>query len=74
MTLGTFNPAFTYPIFGEEETIYGYKDLKVVLRYNASDMRPNLQVTYKKKLKPVGPEVETTDIVARMEEVLPPGK
>lgn len=72
VTVGSFHPAFTYPIFGEEETIYGYKNLKLGLRYNASDMRPNLQVTYSRKLKTVGLEVETTDIAAHMEEVLPP--
>lgn len=24
-----FNPKFTYPIFGEQEKIYGYKDLRI---------------------------------------------
>lgn len=27
-----FNPAFTYPIFGEKEKIYGYKGLQVEVR------------------------------------------
>ena len=25
----TFNPEFTYPIFGDHETAFGYKDLEV---------------------------------------------
>lgn len=24
-----FNPTFTYPIFGEKEKIYGYKNLQI---------------------------------------------
>ena len=24
-----FNPTFTYPIYGEKEVIFGYKDLKI---------------------------------------------
>lgn len=29
----TFEPDFVYPIFGEEETVYGYKDLKIKLYF-----------------------------------------
>jgi len=32
-----FNPVFTYPIFGEQEQIYGYKDLHInVIRTDPS--------------------------------------
>jgi histone acetyltransferase 1 len=36
-----FNPAFTYPIFGEKEKIYGYKGLQVEVRpsHNATIIR-----------------------------------
>jgi histone acetyltransferase 1 len=27
-----FNPDFTYPIFGEQEQIFGYKDLMINVR------------------------------------------
>lgn len=37
-----FKPTWTYPIVGDQETIFGYKDLKITLRFNASDMRPHL--------------------------------
>ncbi|KAH6888547.1 acyl-CoA N-acyltransferase [Thelonectria olida] len=65
--IATFNPKFTYPIFGEEEKIFGYKDLKVSLRYRANDMRPHLRTTYKSKFKPDG-ESEPLDITAVLEE------
>ena len=69
-TLHTFNPKFTYPIFGEEERIFGYQGLKINLRYNACDMRPSLQITYNKKFKPVG-ETSATDLKPILEEFLP---
>ncbi|TVY68765.1 Histone acetyltransferase type B catalytic subunit, partial [Lachnellula suecica] len=69
-TLSTFHPKFTYPIFGDEESIFGYQGLKINLKYNSNDMRPNLQILYTKKYKPVG-DVEPTDLKAALEEFLP---
>ncbi|KAH8805646.1 acyl-CoA N-acyltransferase [Xylogone sp. PMI_703] len=66
----TFNPKMTYSIFGDEERIFGYQGLKINLKYNASDMRPNLQVNYSKKFKSVG-ETEPTDVKAILENYLP---
>lgn len=69
-TLHTFNPKMTYSIFGDDERIFGYKGLKINLRYNASDMRPNLQVSYSKKFAAVG-ETEATDVKELLEPFLP---
>lgn len=66
----TFHPKFTYPVFGDEETIFGYQGLKINLKYHVSDMRPVVQVTYNKKFKAVG-ETEPTDVKAILEGVLP---
>ena len=60
----------TYSIFGEEEQVFGYKGLKINLRFNAHDMRPQLQVLYTKKFKAVG-ETEPTDVNGILEEYLP---
>lgn len=60
----------TYSIFGNEEQIFGYKGLKINLRYNASDMRPHLAISYNKKFKAVG-DTEPTDVKAVLEEYLP---
>ncbi|GFP52239.1 histone acetyltransferase type B catalytic subunit [Trichoderma asperellum] len=66
-TIATFHPKFTYSIFGDDEKIFGYKDLKIQLRYRANDMRPHLRLAYSKKFKPVG-EHEPTDVVEILEE------
>ncbi|KAF4957581.1 hypothetical protein FGADI_3050 [Fusarium gaditjirri] len=65
--LATFNPRHTYSIFGEEEQIFGYKDLKVSLRFRANDMRPHLKTSYSKKFKIVGGP-EPTDVAAILKE------
>jgi hypothetical protein len=38
-----FHPSFTYPIYGEEEKIYGYKDLEidVCFFFSGSVFSPN---------------------------------
>ncbi|CAK7272001.1 histone acetyltransferase 1 [Sporothrix epigloea] len=69
-SIASFNPKFTYSIFGDEETIIGYQNLKISLRFHASDMRPNLQVTSSKKLKHA--EIEPTDIRTVLKAYLQP--
>ncbi|KAJ9328694.1 hypothetical protein DTO027B5_3172 [Paecilomyces variotii] len=52
-TLSTFHPQFTYPIFGDEETIFGYKGLIIRLRFAAHDLRPHVHISYDEKFKAV---------------------
>ncbi|KAI0834825.1 putative histone acetyltransferase type b catalytic subunit [Hypoxylon sp. FL0890] len=69
-TIATFQPKFTYPIFGQEEQIFGYKNLTIAFQFDARDMRPNLNVRFSKKFKKVG-DIEATPIETIMEEFLP---
>ncbi|KAI1757430.1 histone acetyltransferase type B catalytic subunit [Xylaria castorea] len=66
----SFGPKFTYPIFGEDERIFGYKNLKVNLQYDARNLRPHLSVSSSKKFNTVG-EVEAVNVRDVMKEVLP---
>ncbi|XDG01225.1 hypothetical protein ABKA04_000840 [Annulohypoxylon sp. FPYF3050] len=66
----TFKPKFTYPIFGEEERIFGYKGLKINLAFDARDFRPNFSVSSSRKFTSVG-EVEALDVKETMKEYLP---
>lgn len=68
----TFKPKFTYPIFGEEERIFGYKGLKINLAFDARDFRPNFSVSSSRKFTSVG-EVEALDVKETMKEYLPGG-
>ncbi|KAL9135195.1 MAG: hypothetical protein Q9175_003615 [Cornicularia normoerica] len=69
-TISSFHPQFTYPIFGEEERIFGYQSLKLNLRFAAHDLRPNLEILYDKKFKAVG-DTKATDIKETLKEWTP---
>ncbi|OJD21086.1 hypothetical protein ACJ73_07574 [Blastomyces percursus] len=60
--LSTFRPEFTYPIFGEEESIFGYKGLSIRLRYSAHDLRSNIHISYNEKFKTVA-DVAPVDLL-----------
>ena len=40
-TIEPFHPAFTYPIYGEKEAIFGYKDLEIKVRGTHLDQCSN---------------------------------
>ncbi|TGJ85618.1 hypothetical protein E0Z10_g3143 [Xylaria hypoxylon] len=68
--VSSFHPNFTYPVFGEDERIFGYKGLKINLQYDARNLRPHLSVSSAKKFNSVG-EVEAVNIREVMKEFLP---
>jgi histone acetyltransferase 1 len=67
-----FQPAFTYPIFGEEEAIFGYQDLSINLTFTAHDMRPQLDVKYGKIFSAENAaDIQPTDIKEILHDFLP---
>lgn len=66
-----FHPQFTYPIVGEAETIFGYKDLDIDLRFAAHDLRPNVRISYQKKFPSVG-ETSALNLNETLQTYLPP--
>ncbi|OJD36130.1 histone acetyltransferase type b catalytic subunit [Diplodia corticola] len=66
-----FNPAFTYPIFGEEEKIFGYKDLELDLRFRAHDLKPSFSIQHGEKFKGVG-KTQAMDLKAMLKDFLLP--
>lgn len=66
----TFSPAFTYPIYGEEETIFGYQGLKIKLAFTADTLQPSLEVASKAKFQPQG-DVKPDDVEEPLREVIP---
>ncbi|KAG2348428.1 histone acetyltransferase type B catalytic subunit [Suillus weaverae] len=49
-TYEEFHPTFTYPIYGEDEKIYGYQDLVIDLRFTSGSLVQYLSVRYAQKL------------------------
>ncbi|KAI0971837.1 histone acetyltransferase type B catalytic subunit [Xylaria arbuscula] len=68
--VSSFNPKFTYSVFGEDENIFGYKGLKIRLQYDARNLRPHLSISSSKKFNSVG-EVEAVDVREVLKEYLP---
>lgn len=61
-----FKPAFTYPIFGDAESIFGFQELSILLCFDAVTFLPFLNVKWSSKLD----EIEV-DPKEKMLEFLP---
>lgn len=66
----SFNPEFSYPIFGDEEAIFGYQDLAINLTFAAHNLRPHLQVDFGEKFKAIG-DIKPTDVEGALKDFLP---
>ncbi|CAH7670896.1 acyl-CoA N-acyltransferase [Phakopsora pachyrhizi] len=67
----SFHPRFVYPLFGKEETIYGYEDLDVQLAFNSSTLKNYLSINYKSKLPDSSP-IKPDDIEGTFYKFIPP--
>ncbi|KAF8968343.1 acyl-CoA N-acyltransferase [Flammula alnicola] len=65
-----FNPTFTYPIYGEDEKIYGYRDLVIDLRFASGSLEQFLSVNYSEKLPSTSTVDDVEGILGRF---IPPG-
>src|SRR5947207_4385493 len=52
--IASFHPKFTYPIFGEEERIFGYKGLQVNISFACHDLISHVDIKWEKKFTDVG--------------------
>lgn len=66
---GVFHPEFTYPIFGDAETIYGYSDLHIHLTFASGSLTPALDVTYAARNTTTAAKID--DVNATLAEFLP---
>ncbi|EAS34379.3 histone acetyltransferase type B catalytic subunit [Coccidioides immitis RS] len=69
-TLSTFYPEFTYSIFGDSETIFGYMGLMIQLRFAAHDLRSNVCISYDEKFKTVK-DISAVDLNKILKPFLP---
>ncbi|KAK0569999.1 histone acetyltransferase 1 [Tilletia horrida] len=65
-----FHPEFTYPIFGEAETVFGYSGLRIQLGFASGSLRTGLKIQYKDKNKST--TVEVDDVEGTLRPFLPP--
>ncbi|OZJ06771.1 hypothetical protein BZG36_00385 [Bifiguratus adelaidae] len=45
----TFHPEFTYPIYGDDQKIFGFQDLNIQLEYAAGSLKTYMNVEYTSK-------------------------
>ena len=64
-TLANFHPKFTYPIFGTEERIFGYRGLIIRLRFTAHDLRQNVHISYDERFTTVD-DASAVDLIAKL--------
>ncbi|CAE6404436.1 unnamed protein product [Rhizoctonia solani] len=63
-----FHPTFTYPVFGDKETIYGYADLKISLFFASGSLSMFLNVASTAKL----PSKTADDVEGTLYKFIPP--
>lgn len=66
-----FSPSFVYPIFGEEERIYGYRDLIIKLWFTSGSLRNYLSIEYEGK--PLD-KSRALDVEGTLAEFIPEGE
>ena len=75
----SFNPTFTYALFGEDQKLLGYKEPKILLDFRANDALPTLDISYKEKHDgsrlpaDVKQSLEEFDIEEPFHDILPEG-
>lgn len=70
----TFHPELTHQLFGENESIFGYKDLCVKLYYSAARLTTYLGMSYSEKVNPAKFDgVQPDEVLKIIDEKLQPG-
>lgn len=69
----SFKPEMSHQVFGDCETLFGYKDLKVKLYYTAGALETYLGMTYSEKVnKLICEDVEPDEVLQKVSEKLAP--
>jgi histone acetyltransferase 1 len=65
-----FSPACTYPIFGEEEVVFGYRGLDMSLSLAAHNLRPHMSISWEEQFPQLG-DIKASDIRGALEDFIP---
>lgn len=69
-----FKPDLSHQVFGESETIFGYKNLKIKIYYSAGRLNTYVAVEYDEKVNPNKADgLKPDPILQALEEVIPSG-
>ncbi|OZC11707.1 hypothetical protein X798_01570 [Onchocerca flexuosa] len=65
------HPEYVYQHFGENETIFGYKDLKVIIYYTDASMYLYPEISYTAEITSFTTEFRADNIIRKLSEQLP---
>ncbi|THV65662.1 histone acetyltransferase type B catalytic subunit [Aureobasidium pullulans] len=65
-----FGPACTYPIFGEEEVVFGYRGLDMSLSLAAHNLRPHMDISWTEQFPQLG-DIKASDIRGALDDFIP---
>ena len=65
-----FEPAFTYPIFGDEETVFGYRSLRMKLDFACDTLQPSFTSSYESAY-PTTAETKPDDLEELLKDFIP---
>lgn len=65
-----FEPLYTYPLYGEAQTIFGYDSLSIDLLFAADDMEPCVLISEGNRVPQVG-EICADKVDAPLREIMP---
>ncbi|XP_066588253.1 histone acetyltransferase type B catalytic subunit isoform X2 [Prorops nasuta] len=69
----TFKPEMSHQVFGDSETIFGYRDLKIKLYYSAGSLETYVGVSYSEKIcKDSYEGIEADEILPKLVDKLAP--
>lgn len=67
----TFKPEMSHQVFGDSETIFGYRDLRVKLYYSAGLLETYLGMTYSERITELTyKRVEADEVLSKIAENL----
>ncbi|XP_045209831.2 histone acetyltransferase type B catalytic subunit-like [Mercenaria mercenaria] len=69
-----FHPDMTHQIFGEQENIFGYKELAIQLFYSAAKLTTYVNIKYTDKVTPEKDDgLQPDDVIGALSKEMPPG-
>ncbi|XP_061728551.1 histone acetyltransferase type B catalytic subunit [Cydia pomonella] len=70
----SFAPEMCHQVFGENENIFGYTDLRIRLYYTAGSLQTYLGIEYSEKIEPsISEGMKADDVEGAMKKILAPG-
>ncbi|XP_048379257.1 histone acetyltransferase type B catalytic subunit isoform X2 [Stegostoma tigrinum] len=69
----SFSPLYSHQVFGDEESVFGYKDLEIQLYYSTCSLTTFFNIKYSSKVVEKYDNVEVDNVESKLLEFIPAG-